>query len=294
MSPLQMRHMLDLPTDWSTQIEIARRLCSSGVQLDDNERQELLPWAEKALQLERCRQGYERCGAERLLELRADVFRARIRMDVHVARKMVGSSGVVRGEGKSTADGDLAVSLSRSQDLESAIERQRALVLKEVDKLGMSEAKYGSVYFLLKTMISGGGASTNLNGGAIDGAEADLDAIPQACEGMIALLIKLLCLEQERDDLQMSIRRAVSGAAETSGAAGAAAKEGDQGRYQATRIVSQSDGAVDAVDESDCFLHSIRFLKGDLGVSPLKLEQTSESKTSLSEFEESMLQSHFL
>ena len=58
--------------------------------------------------------------------------------------------------------------------------------------------------------------------------------------------------------------------------------------------MSQSDGAVDAVDESDCFLHSIRFLKGDLGVSPLKLEQTSESKTSLSEFEESMLQSHFL
>ena len=49
-----------------------------------------------------------------------------------------------------------------------------------------------------------------------------------------------------------------------------------------------------AFDENDTFLQSIRFLKGSLGLSQLKMERTPARQTAPMPFEESMLQSHFL
>ena len=297
MDPEQMHHMLDLPSDWdSLQIQIAEQLCRNKANLDEKERRELLPWANKALKLQKCRLGQEHCSAERILELRAAVFRARVRMDLHVAKKILESKSQ-NPEARSSVNVDLGSCLSKSQELESTIEKQRSLVLAEVRKLGFSEEKYGSIYLLLKNLLA---AETfkDVN----DGDDEDLNGIPQTCEGMMPLLMKLLCLEQQRDNLQMKIRRAVSGVDATS----AVSLNKSEGRggfeeklnsdvVEKTRERERQHSPD--FDDNDCFLQSIRFLKGSLGVSKLQMEHVPaqrETKASEPQFEDSMLQSHFL
>lgn len=253
----ERKQLLDLPIDWIQQVNVARAITSKK-DLDNDETESLIPWAQAALQLN------ENINAsvlspEDLLSLRSRVFFTRIDVDVFVAKKLLhGSTTKINNEEKSNQDENhLMNCLQRQNELQNEVTLQRNVVLTSNKNLNINENMFGEMYMYMQDALTS--SSSRSNRVSDDGR----DVIPQRCGELVPQILKLLVLEAEQEYIVNEIRSFFEDEALSVPKVQIFDKSvvvGDGGSNAFESKEEQNEEKE--VHDDHCFLDSIKYIKG--------------------------------